>query len=219
MAASAMSGHSRPAPFIYYAIRSVNSPEDIEAGRRRFCGVAPANSFFGIGTDENVRAYLGRDQDGTPRKSTKVNIAIRDTLARNREEFSLLNAGIVMVARDVKVEDNAKPPRVILTNPSIINGAQTQGALRDYFAKNEDDNNYPSVNFELIITDDEELVGDISIARNYQNEVTDLSIFGRQGRFEALQKALKESDPTIKLRTKKRTSGTISPTPRNWFRC
>jgi hypothetical protein len=79
--------------------------------------------------------------------------------------------------------------------------------LRDYFAKHSDDTNYPSVNFELIVTDDDELVGDISIARNYQNEVTDLSIFGRQGRFSALQDAMAKSDRSIKLRTKETDFG------------
>jgi hypothetical protein len=202
MATQASSGRKKPTIFPYYTLRSVNSPEDTEAGRRRYCGVAPADSFFQIDTDENVRAYLGRDEEGSRRKSTKVNIAIRETLNRAPEEFPLLNAGIVIVARDVKVDDNAKPPRVALYSPSIINGAQTQGVLKDYFANPTEETKYPSVNFELIVTDDDELIGDISIARNFQNEVTDLSIYGRQGRFEALEAAMKKSDPTIRLRTR-----------------
>lgn len=195
-------GRNKPTIFPYYTLRSVNSPEDTEAGRRRYCGVAPADSFFQIDTDENVRSYLGRDEEGSRRKSTKVNIAIRETLNKAPEEFPLLNAGIVIVARDVKVDDNTKPPRVTLYSPSIINGAQTQGVLKDFFANPTDDTRYPSVNFELIVTDDDELIGDISIARNYQNDVSDLSIYGRQGRFEALAVAMRESDPTIKLRTR-----------------
>jgi hypothetical protein len=91
---------------------------------------------------------------------------------------------------------------VALYSPSIINGAQTQGVLKDYFANPTEETKYPSVNFELIVTDDDELIGDISIARNFQNEVTDLSIYGRQGRFEALEAAMKKSDPTIRLRTR-----------------
>lgn len=185
----------------------MNSPEDTQAGRRRYCGVAPADSFFSLDTDENVRAYLGRDEGGARRKSTKVNVAIRETLAEHREDFPLLNTGIVIVARDVKVDDNSKPPRVALYSPSIINGAQTQGVLRDFFAERKEDQAYPSVNFELIVTDDEELIGDISIARNYQNEVSDLSIYGRQGRFKELEATLKAADPSIKLKMRETDFG------------
>ncbi|WP_315757354.1 MULTISPECIES: AIPR family protein [unclassified Bradyrhizobium] len=201
MAAQASSGRNTPVYLNYNTLRSVNSPEDTQAGRKRYCGVAPANSFFALNTDENVRAFLGRDEIGGRRKSTKVNMAIRETLSSHREDFTLLNSGIVIVARDAKVDDNSKPPRVALFAPSIINGAQTQGVLLDYFSEHAEDADYPSVNFELIVTDDEELIGDISIARNYQNEVSDLSIFGRLGRFDELQAAMSKHDRTIKLRT------------------
>lgn len=201
MAAQASSGRSAPVYLTYNTLRSVNSPEDNEAGRKRYCGVAPASSFFALDTEENVRAYLGRDESGSKRKSTKVNMAIRETLAEHREYFPLLNSGLVIVAHDAKVDDNSKPPKVALYSPSIINGAQTQGVLKDFFKERPDDTEFPSVNFELIVTDDDELIGDISIARNYQNEVSDLSIFGRLGRFAELQKAMKKLDPTITLRT------------------
>ena len=207
MATQATSGRGTPVYLTYNTLRSVNSPEDTQAGRKRYCGVAPANSFFGLDTDENVRAYLGRDEEGARRKSTKVNVAIRETLAEHREEFPLLNSGIVIVAHDVKVDDNAKPPKVALYSPSIINGAQTQGVLRDFFAERQNDTAYPSVNFELIVTDDEELIGDISIARNYQNEVSDLSIYGRQGRFNELEVAMKALDPSITLKTRETDYG------------
>jgi AIPR protein len=201
------SGLTKPITFNYHTLRSVNSPEDTQAGRRRYCGVAPANSFFGISTDENVRSFLGRDQNGDRRKSTKVNLAIRETLSEHREDFPLLNSGIVMVAKEVKVEDGAKPPRVTLHGVSIINGAQTQGVLRDYFDENAEDKAYPSVNFELIIADDEELMAEISIARNFQNEVTDLSIFGRQGRFDELEKRMQTIDPSFRLRKRETDFG------------
>jgi hypothetical protein len=206
MAAQAQSGR-QPVYLSYHTLRSVNSPEDAQAGRRRYCGVAPADSFFNLNSDENVRSYLGRDEEGDRRKTTKVNAAIRETLVERREEFPLLNTGIVMVAGEAKIEDNAKPPRAILYSPSIINGAQTQGVLVDFFKENPEDKDYPSVNFELIVTDDADLTGEISIARNYQNEVTNLSIYGRQGRFEELQKAMKQHDPSIVLRTRETDFG------------
>src|SRR5262245_14469262 len=43
-------------------------------------------------------------------------------------------------------------------------------------------------------------MADISIARNYQNEVTALSIYGRQGRFDDLEQSMQKGDASIKLR-------------------
>ena len=39
----------------------------------------PLRTSSNLDTDENVRAYLGRDEVGARRKSTKVNVAIRET--------------------------------------------------------------------------------------------------------------------------------------------
>jgi hypothetical protein len=201
------SGRNKPTILPYYTLRTVNSPEDTAAGRRRYCGVAAANAFFNLSTDENVRSYLGRDENGDKRKSTKVNVAIRETLSEHREDFPLLNSGVVIVARDAKVDDNSKPPKVTLYDPSVINGAQTQGVLIDFFNEKEDDKEYPSVSFELIVTDDEDLIASISIARNYQNEVTNLSIYGRQGRFDALEEAMKAQDHSIQLKKRETDFG------------
>jgi len=193
--------HPAPVQFPFHSIRSVTSPEDQEAGRRRYCGVAPANSFFSVNTDENVRGYLGRDEEGARRKSPQVNMRIRETVAEDRERFALLNTGVVMCAGDAEVDDHKKFAR--LRGCSIINGAQTKGVLEDWFMKDHpEDTDYPSVNFELIITDDEDLVADISIARNYQTRVEELSIYGRQGLLDELEKAMKKADATIQLRKK-----------------
>lgn len=189
----------RPFKLQYHSLRSVTSPEDTEAGRKRYCGIAPARALLGLDTSENVRGFLGRDEDGNPRKATLVNKALLDTIERRPEYFALLNSGVVIVAREAKVDD---PSRTVLLNrASIINGAQTTGVLRDYFAGADDeDETNPSVNFELLVMDDEELIADVSIARNFQNQVKSLSIYGRQGRFEALEAAMQRVDPKIRLR-------------------
>lgn len=193
---------SAPVRFAYHTLRSVTAPglDTNEKGdeRKRYCGVAPANSLFEISTSENVRGYLGRDEEGERRKSTQVNMAIRKTLEEDREWFSLLNTGVVIVARDVKVDDAGKIAS--LYDCSIINGAQTRGVLQDYFNERPEDRDFPSVNFELLVTDDEDLIGEISISRNYQNAVAALSIYGRQGLLDSLEKAMQEEDPEIRLR-------------------
>src|SRR5262245_36942739 len=127
----------RLVPLPYHTLRTVTSPEDHAAKRRRYCGVASADSFFSFDTKENVRTYLSEEIDGKAKKATKVNRAIKDTLENQRDDFSLLNAGIVLIARDAQVDDNSK--RVTLLQPSIINGAQTQGVLKDYFEEHPED--------------------------------------------------------------------------------
>ena len=182
----------------YITLKSVSAPEDQDGNRKRYCGVARADKLLELDWNENVRAYLGVDEEGKKRKSTLVNLAIRDTIDSRRDLFPVLNSGMVIVARRVAVEDGKKIAQ--LERASIINGAQTKGVIADYFRDHPDDRDYPSVNFELIVTDDEELVGDISISRNFQNKVAELSIYGRQGRFDELEKEMRTVDPKIQLR-------------------
>ncbi len=184
--------------FPFATIRSVGAPDEQNSGRRRYCGIAPANSLFALGTDENVRGYLGRDDDGTRRKSTQVNMRIRETIEDDRDRFHLLNTGVVMVAREAEVDDQKKLAK--LSACSIINGAQTRGVLEEWFSEHPDDTDFPWVNFELIVTDDEDLIGDVSIARNYQNKVEDLSIYGRRRLLDSLEAAMQKLDPETKLR-------------------
>ncbi|HMH50733.1 MAG TPA: AIPR family protein, partial [Candidatus Acidoferrum sp.] len=68
--------------------------------------MAPAESIFGIDTHENVRGFLGRDEEGLKRKSTLVNLAIRRTLENNKNDFALLNSGVVIVAEQARVDDH-----------------------------------------------------------------------------------------------------------------
>jgi hypothetical protein len=198
---------SRPAQFkLHYSVlRSVTSPDDQEANRRRYCGVARADHFFELNWEDNVRGYLGIDEEGNKRKPTLVNLAVRETVKSNRDLFPMLNTGFVLVGRTANVDDNKRI--VDIGQASIINGAQTLGVLREYFTDGPDDESFPWVNFELIVTTDEELIGDLSIARNFQNRVADLSIYGRQGRFEELQQTLATHDPKLRLRTRETDFG------------
>lgn len=209
MGSSAEARDRVPVVFQYHSLRSVVSPEDSAAGRRRYCGVAPATSLFGLPTDENVRRFLGKDEDDKKRKSTQVNKAIRETLIENRDHFAVLNGGIVIVARAADVDDKQKS--LSLRQCSIINGAQTVGVLKEFqqnppseLADDDFDDAkqpvLPSVHFEVIITDDEGLIADITVARNFQNAVQDISIYGTKKLFHALEEEMQKYDASIKLR-------------------
>jgi hypothetical protein len=187
--------------FPFHSFRNISCPEDLANDRKVFAGHAPVTSVLPLSTDENVRDYLLDAEGKQRRRSTQVNQEIKDTLEKRPNNFSILNGGVVIVARDHEVDEQKKTLR--LTDASIINGSQTQGVLRDFFQKLEQEELDPPeihVKYELIVSDDEDLIAEISIARNFQNDVANLSIAGRRGQLDELEKSLRESIPGAKLR-------------------
>ncbi|WP_242116156.1 AIPR family protein [Sphingomonas lacusdianchii] len=186
--------------FAYRVCRNISSPEDEAAGRRVYSGQAAASAVLDFEDDENVREYLV-DAAGKQKQSpTLVHQAIRKTLKDHSDQFNILNGGMVLVARGGKIDDTNKI--LHLVSPSIINGSQTQGELRRFFADGFDPDNDldPSVKFELIITSDDDLIAEISIARNFQNDVRAISIAGRRGQLDELEEAMQEVYPDMLLR-------------------
>lgn len=191
---------SKPKPYLfrYISCRNISAPEDEKAGRRVYSGHAPASSVLELEDNENVRDYLV-DAPGKARRSpTLVHQAIRKTLNNNIDDFSILNGGMVLVARSAEVDDKSRT--IALIRPSIINGSQTQGELRRYFEMKGDEAEDPSVKFEIIITTDQDLVAEISIARNFQNDVRAISIAGRRGQLDELEEAIQKTSPDVRLR-------------------
>ena len=70
--------------------------------------------------------------------------------------------------------------------------------MKDFFEINPTASDV-SVKFELIVTDDDNLIAEISIARNFQNDVKNLSIAGRRGQLEELEDSLQKKFPRLKL--------------------
>jgi hypothetical protein len=185
--------------FHYNTLRNISSPEDVDAGRRIYAGNAPAESFVDFPEDENVRTYIVAAEGKKRQRLTDVHRRIRDTLENSPADFVILNSGIVIVARDIEVDDKGKIAR--LKQPSIINGSQTRGELQHYLS------DFPkakqaaiSCKFELVVMDDDDLIAEVSIARNFQNDVATLSIVGRKGLLDELEEQLQKADPDIMLR-------------------
>ena len=163
-------------------------------------GHAPASSVLALEDDENVREYLVDAQGKAKARPTLVHQAIRKTLADHPDQFSILNGGMVIVARAAEVDDKRRV--MTLKRPSIINGSQTQGELSRYFDKQRQNQDFfePSVKFELIVTKDDDLIAEISISRNFQNDVRAISIAGRRGQLDELEQAVQIKIPGAKLR-------------------
>lgn len=179
--------------------RNITSAHDQNAGRKILVGQAPAYSVLGLEDNENVREYLVDAQGKQKRSPTLVHQAIRKTLENHADRFNVLNGGMVLVATTAEIVEKEK--ELLLRNASIINGSQTQGELRRFYEKfgNEPDVE-PTIKFEVIVTDEEELIAEVSIARNFQNDVKPVSIAGRLGQLDDLEAALQSVEPHSQLR-------------------
>lgn len=120
-------------------------------------------------------------------------MAIEDTLKNHPGNFPFLNSGITIVTEDIKF-DNKKENEILLKNPSIINGSQTRGVISDFIKNNQDDDPFEkrNVQYEIIVTNDYDLVSDISIARNTQIRVEKISILGARAIFDELENQVKK---------------------------
>lgn len=187
--------------FPFYSLRNISSPEDVDNDRKILSGHAPASSILHLGTHDNVRDYLMEAEGRLRKRPTMVHQAMRQTLYNNPENFSVLNGGVVIVSRDYEVDEKNKIVRLL--DASIINGSQTKGILKDYYQDRTKSGETPPsihITYELIITEDEDLVAETSISRNFQNDVKPLSIAGRMGRLMDLNESFQKVYPELKLR-------------------
>jgi hypothetical protein len=188
--------------FPFYNVRHISCPEDLENGRKVYIGHAPISAIISLSTDENVRDYLVEAEGKKRRVPTQVHRAIKDTLENHSDNFSVLNSGVTIVARSCDINESQK--RLELTRPSIINGSQTQGVIKDFFEKHKEEFAEgafePHVKFEIIVTDNDELIAEVSIARNFQNDVMTISIAGRLGQLDELEKSFQGERPGTKLK-------------------
>lgn len=189
------------ARFAYHSLRNISSPDDVANERRVYTGHAPGTSYLTLPEDENVRGYLVTAQGKQRHRLTDVHRQIRDTLENKPEDFCILNGGIVIVAKSAEVDEKGKI--VELVAPSIINGSQTRGELIRYYEHCQSSGISPhavSVKFEIIVSEDDDLKAEISISRNFQNDVAKLSIAGRRGQLDELEDQLQLASPDLKLR-------------------
>ncbi len=186
----------------YHTVRHISCQDDFESGRKVYVGYAPVAAIVNLPTDENVRDYLLEAEGRKRRRPTQVHRAIQDTLKNNPKDFSVLNSGVVIVAHYCDIDEKNKI--LSLKDPSIVNGSQTQGVIRDFLQDLEKDNdNYREftahIKFEVIVTNDEALIAEVSIARNFQNDVMTISIAGRLGQLDELEQSLQLERPEARL--------------------
>lgn len=196
---------ARSVAFAYASLRNITAGNS-KSGRKVLAGYAPISVIGALSTTENVRAALP--------KTTAVDKIVIASLIEQPYEFHLKNGGITILARSAVERADIKKTiihhkgskfkydavgQLDLTDASIINGAQTQKCINKYLASRQQMfsdaeidvvEEMPLVKFEIIVSDSEEdwdeLFPEITIARNTQTKVEQLSILGAKGAFDEL---------------------------------
>jgi hypothetical protein len=170
----------------YDLLRNITSDTQKSQNVHVYVAVIGSDQLLDIPDEENVRQFIG---DGDKLKG-RVHNDISNSLAVNPDTFSLLNGGITVICHSIRVDSDSN--KIMLVQPSIINGSQTRGVMKIYH--NNSDNKPVPAKVEIIVTTDDDLIADISISRNVQNKVKDYSIAGRKGAFENINNAIKKAN-------------------------
>jgi hypothetical protein len=187
----------------YQLLRNTTSPDEASTGVKSFVANLSALEILKLDTKENLRAYLA---EYNPKKRNRVHEAIRETIDTEPARFITRNGGFVIAATAVEVDDNKKT--ISLQEPSIINGAQSQGEIRNWvhqmFAdEGEDTSEVPFfVRAEIIVDPDPDEVVETAIARNTATAVKSISQAGARGHLDELEQSIKKVYPNIQIRKK-----------------
>jgi hypothetical protein len=175
----------------YSMIKSLTSPEEKANGVQTWFANVSAREIVKLGTQDNLRTYIAEHKDS---KRNSVHKEIEATILEQPDRFINRNSGVTITCTDCRIDD---PKRVAcLKNASIINGAQTQGELKRYFAKldEDDDTDFP-VRAEIIMEPQHEQIVEIAIARNTATSVKSVSQAGARGYLNDLRQAIENGLP------------------------
>jgi len=162
-------------------VKNITSPAARSSDRRIYRGTVRVEDVINISNGYNIRDFLGL--------KGSVQNDILDTLNNRPEDFEYLNGGISIVANDLVIDHD----KVTIINPSIINGAQTQGVIVTALKASIEDFKDVYVQVEIAVTKDKDLITEMTISRNNQCKVQAYSILNRRGVFDDLEKAMKEA--------------------------
>ena len=186
----------------YQLLRNTTSPDETSTGIKSFVANLPAFEILKLGTKENLRSYIA---EYNPKKRNRVHDAIRSTIQSEPERFITRNSGFVIGAAHIDVDDNKKVIR--LKDPSILNGAQSQGEIRrwvdeTYGNETHDDVEEPPffVRAEIIVDPDADEVVETAIARNTATPVKSISQAGARGHLDELQASISKRLPNVHIR-------------------
>ncbi|SRR5579885_485076 len=188
----------------YQLLRNTTSPDETQTGVKSFVANLPASEILKLDTKENLRAYLA---EYNPKKRNRVHDAIRNTIQTEPQRFITRNSGFVIAASDIEIDDSKKTMR--LTEPSILNGAQSQGEIRRWMQETFGEDGIQGndaapffVRAEIIVDPEADEVVETAIARNTATPVKSISQAGARGHLEDLEVSITQVRPEIRIRKK-----------------
>ena len=208
--ASAKKGKHAPncVQLSYQLLRNVTSPDEKSEDVQSFIANLPAREILKIGTKDNLRGYLA---EYNPRKRNRVHDAIRETINTDPERFIVRNSGFVITAASIEIDDAGKT--LLLEEPSIINGAQSQGEIRAFFTELDEDEEQDPEEFSfhvratVIVDLDPDEIIETAIARNIVTPVRSLSEAGARSQLDELGESIAAALPGTKIRKNEAQSG------------
>ncbi|HBM9255867.1 TPA: AIPR family protein [Citrobacter freundii] len=154
---------------------------DINGIKESFFGVVPFAEYVKLIQDENGTIYnIFYDNVRDFQGENRVNTKIKTTLEEGKFDlFSVLNNGVTIVTSSLTSAGN----RFTLRDYQIVNGCQTSNVLHSCQTLKGIDNVY--VPIKIIVTDNDDIKTDITLATNSQTEVKPeqleaLSVFQKQ---------------------------------------
>jgi hypothetical protein len=181
----------------YLKIRDVTTKDEEANGASTYVVVLPAAEILKIGTDGNLRSYIPAHEG---KKRNLVHKAIARTIREEADRFSQLNSGFLVGASKITVDDKEKI--ATLRHASVNNGAQSQGEIKRYMeecAKNGEIPGDFAIRCELSIEPDAPTRTNIAVARNTATKIEGISIAGKHGYFEDLDKSFRKDHPDLEL--------------------
>ncbi len=178
-------------PFKYDVIRNLTSLPERENGVQTWFANVSARDIINLGTRDNLRSYIAEHSSS---KRNAVHKQIENTILEMPDRFINRNSGVTITCTNCEIDDGRKI--AMLTDASIINGAQTQGEIKRYFASlDEDDRMDFLVRAEIIMDPLHEFIVEIAIARNTATSVRSVSQAGARGYLNQLKQSIEEGLP------------------------
>lgn len=175
----------------YDVIRNLTSFPEKENGVQTWFANVSAREIVNLGTRDNLRSYIA---EHSPSKRNAVHKQIENTILEMPDRFINRNSGITITCTNCEIDDSLKI--VKLTEASIINGAQTQGEVKRYFANlDEDDTSDFLIRAEIIMDPSHESIVEIAIARNTATSVRSVSQAGARGYLDELRQSIEAGLP------------------------
>ena len=167
-------------------VNNTTSPEEKRHGSMHYTVCCPVKEIYHLGLEDNVRDYYGSPE--VKKNLTSIHKEIKSSFEKSRTRFIQRHAGFTIVCNSIVVPETKEfgINTIKMTGASLINGAQSQGIIREISEEYGGELDGTNIRVEIIVESNQDEVKEIAIARNTSNNVSVLSRMGTRGCFKVL---------------------------------